>query len=546
MASLSCLPRELIDSITGHLPNGDLKSLRLASAIFGRRVLLRIYRVFISANPLNVKVFREIADSETYRHRVVEIVWDDARLETPPKPPPAWCRKHDRDMIIYTYMEWFKNHCSRNRGDDKTYDGGEWQDQLHIVSRKQWIAAEPPVEDMYKHYIGLLVEQSKTMASDDDVEAFEYGLQQFTALNKITLTPATHGIPFTPLYKTPMIRSFPYGFNYPISRGWLASEPAGRLDLPKWDQLEKRNRWRGYRIITWMLARRDHNIKEFIVDVCLLNTGLNSHMFDESCDDADNLLVLLTSPGFRRLDLSLIVGDGQFESGFPAFRSRTLRSAFEQATDLQHFSLRTNIEYETGAEDWAMEGDDGFVPLKTVFPVECWTKLRYFGLSSFIVRLDDLVDFLASLPETVLEVDLSFLLFQKGHGSHRELLTAMKSQLCWCQRREDQRPTVRMGWHRERMVTPDGQAIWLDKEVNDYLYNDGENPFAARGDGVYNCGFTRDIFQPAHNCPNLSLGKLMRAGYIRPDKSVWPEVFTVDGTFVPPEGWQRAVDRWVG
>lgn len=39
-------------------------------------------------------------------------------------------------------------------------------------------------------------------------------------LRRITIAPTAHGSLFLTLYQTPMICSLPYGFNYPIPRGW--------------------------------------------------------------------------------------------------------------------------------------------------------------------------------------------------------------------------------------------------------------------------------------------------------------------------------------
>lgn len=84
--------------------------------------------------------------------------------------------------------------------------------------------------------------------------------------------------------------------------------------------------------------------------------------------------------------------------------------------------------------------------------------------------------------------------------------------------------------------------------MNEYVYGDGENPF---GDQVLQGvvtgdGFIRNVFQPANDRPNLDVEGLMKAGYMRPSKGAWPSAFTTDGTFVPPEGWKRAVDVYKG
>lgn len=39
-----------------------------------------IQRVFLSANPLNIEVFRGITGHNKFHHRVTEIIWDEARL----------------------------------------------------------------------------------------------------------------------------------------------------------------------------------------------------------------------------------------------------------------------------------------------------------------------------------------------------------------------------------------------------------------------------------------------------------------------------------
>lgn len=74
------LPVELFHIVLSHLPNRDIKSLRLVSKRFCDSVQLRLCRVALSANPLKIKVFRALADHEKFRHKITEIIWDDARL----------------------------------------------------------------------------------------------------------------------------------------------------------------------------------------------------------------------------------------------------------------------------------------------------------------------------------------------------------------------------------------------------------------------------------------------------------------------------------
>jgi hypothetical protein len=48
------------------------------------------------------------------------------------------------------------------------------------------------------------------------------------------------------------------------------------------------------------------------------------------------------------------------------------------------------------------------------------------------------------------------------------------------------------------------QNIWVDREVEDFLYRDGPNPFqAAGGDTVVKgMGVVRDALDPEHGWPN--------------------------------------------
>lgn len=87
--ALASLPRELLNEIASHLSNSDLGEWRLACKRFSL-VPLHIDRVFISANPRDIEVFRAIADHETQRYTVKEIVWNEGRFEEDPRR--TWCR----------------------------------------------------------------------------------------------------------------------------------------------------------------------------------------------------------------------------------------------------------------------------------------------------------------------------------------------------------------------------------------------------------------------------------------------------------------------
>ncbi|KAJ5894810.1 hypothetical protein N7495_006501 [Penicillium taxi] len=78
------LPAEILLLVASFLPNRDLKSLRLASKLLGETMPLSFSRVFLSANSLDIKVLRSVANHPVFRKQVTETIWDDARFVSAP------------------------------------------------------------------------------------------------------------------------------------------------------------------------------------------------------------------------------------------------------------------------------------------------------------------------------------------------------------------------------------------------------------------------------------------------------------------------------
>lgn len=538
-AHFTRIPNEISQYITSYLPNSDIKNLRLACRFFRDFFFLRLDRVFLSANPLNIRVLRNIADHDVFRQGIVEIIWDDARLSGPP-------RTEDSDDDSYYYYDdsddddddganldpdgrsdcarWFRQECKKNVHHLKMRRDQDVDRRDHVARAKQ-LAAQLPWRKSFAYFQELLRQQDLVIASDADVEAFCYALQRFPRLRRVTITPAAHGFLFTPLYHTPMIRAFPYGFNYPIPRTWPIME---RLEEAKpearpWVDEEEKEKWRAFRIATRVLAqqepRPDHAaVTEFVVDVHQLSTGLNCRIFDRPCDEYNHLVTLLRRPGFSRIDLPFIVGDVDYD-GWPSFRSGYLYRALAEATDLVHISLGTDVGYFDGTEPGSAGPSSHFTPLRSIFPVEKWPRLRHFGLSRFLVKQKDVLGLLASLPDTLRSVELSFLMFLDGGGSFRGLLEDMRDTLGWRERPAAHRPRVIIKMPPEHHM--EGRVVWIDREAEAFLYYDGENPFSGPGPGnraAPGKGVIRDAFEPAHERPNVSPRQMMHLGI---EKFTW-------------------------
>lgn len=96
---LPYLPADLIDLVSFYLPNRDIKSLRLTCRQLGTTIRIRTHRVFICPNPMNLRVFRAIADDHTFRKGVTEIIWDDARLIKCPETDDVWPSADSPDRL---------------------------------------------------------------------------------------------------------------------------------------------------------------------------------------------------------------------------------------------------------------------------------------------------------------------------------------------------------------------------------------------------------------------------------------------------------------
>lgn len=137
-------------------------------------------------------------------------------------------------------------------------------------TEKQLGSSGPSMNECWAIYRGLLRQQADVLAGNYDEEVFLYGLKRFPALKRVTVTAAAHGVPFAPLYPSPMVRAFPQGFNYPIPRGWPTStteEPEDVITFP-WQRVDERHRekYRAFRIVIRALAQQNNKVVELVLD----------------------------------------------------------------------------------------------------------------------------------------------------------------------------------------------------------------------------------------------------------------------------------------
>ncbi|KAF3809997.1 hypothetical protein GCG54_00002446 [Colletotrichum gloeosporioides] len=567
-------PFEIAALVFSHIDNIDIKNLRLSCKKLANLASphLRFKRVFIGASPLNVEVFRAVAEHETFRHDVREIVWDESRYETPDSRDRRYQGdwdllnegsehssdeendeedNEDRPWIKYPrgLPFWFYRcyHATIENLEDRRQEDVKTLPQ-HLETSKQ-LATGMPIQDAYAHYLKLLKEQEQVLSNTSaDAVAFEWALNndRFPNLKRVTLTPAAHGMLFNPLYPTPAIRALPDGFIYPLPRGWptplhgeefdgwdwndkiVKTFPVGH---PKETYMEVKDKWRGFRHVVRVLAQpTSTGITELIFDGNQISTGLPCAIFNSPEPEVDaveyeNLIAIIKNPGFTTLKLNLMMDD-QGYIGYGAFRNGRLKQALEAASDLRYFILETDQE-DNPEELWRAQSStiDHFIPLRSIFPIETWKNLSHFGLSRFLVKQEDLLDFLTTLPQTLRSVELSFLWFAKDSGNYRELLFGIRDTLDW--QRRATRPRLLIRDEGEFQALP-GRAVWLEDDLDEFLYSNGENPYVLPSalpqimsfmphapEGLlptptvgYGFGRHKDAFEPRFERPYESVAEL--------------------------------------
>lgn len=171
------LPAELIVPILSHLPNRDIKNLRLTCRFMHAIAKLRLNRVFLSANPRDVEVFCAVADNDTFRMGVVEIIWDDAVIREP--EPEEFEDAEEADGC----PSWFSQECEENNANLKA----RYQDDI-LDRPDRTIATQLPLQESWAYF-----QQQNVISMGADAAALRSGLARFPSLHTITITPAAHG-----------------------------------------------------------------------------------------------------------------------------------------------------------------------------------------------------------------------------------------------------------------------------------------------------------------------------------------------------------------
>ncbi|CZR48841.1 uncharacterized protein FPRO_12283 [Fusarium proliferatum ET1] len=238
------------------------------------------------------------------------------------------------------------------------------------VSKQHQLSNAIPYQDSFEYYNLLERQQRDIIVSKIDDNIFRYTLRQFPNLKRLVVTPAAYGYLFEPLYRTPMIRSFPYEFIYFVPRGWPTpssrSEWAFAMPWVDDDGVEEDGSlYHGFRLVTKVLAEEKHTVTELMLEAHQLNTGINHFTLNRGTEECDSFCETVRRPGFQKLQLSLLVGFYLGED-YDIYDKGSLYDALYGATDMRHFSFHT--DFATDRRSWTIDMYE-YTSLFNFFPI---------------------------------------------------------------------------------------------------------------------------------------------------------------------------------
>ncbi|KAH7327795.1 hypothetical protein B0I35DRAFT_415780 [Stachybotrys elegans] len=480
------LPAEIVVEISGYLPNRDVKNLRLACRHLASAAL-HFPRVFIGPNRRNINVFLAVARHESFRRRVTEIIVDDAIL------PRAGAHIDNQQVGLslepgadgtgYSAQHrpsWATTVCQGNIErmlDDNNIDH-DWL--------RHSMVDQIDTADAWPIYVRMLDEQVHYTATDHVRRALDLGLERFVNLRKVTITSATHGAPFNPLYRTPTIRALPPNINYPRPKGWLTRQDTWSTD-PAWE--DDGPAYFGFRTLLRALAENKDNgkVTQLVIDASFFTlNGINMSLFDSDNATLRDLQTVVSRPTLRQLHLH-----------FRDYRPNSMQPHFHRQDALG--SLLSQAAGGQGVEEMALGLSDAEIfDFLTILPPPSLARLKHLTLSYITTDLETFVDFLAELPPTLETLTLKTLLFDapmaQADGKTPKLLVRIRDDLRWGQRPRP--PKVLLGFQASsnprRFAASHLRCVWID--ADDFLYHGGLNPlYHFRS---YRYGVQDDVWYP--------------------------------------------------
>ncbi|KAL6710060.1 hypothetical protein ACN47E_009851 [Coniothyrium glycines] len=507
--SLADLPAEILAIISNHISKLDIKKLRLTSKHLAANVDLRVDRVYISPNQINLERLQWILDRPKYRTQVEEIVWDDAQLEEYCSLQEFALAIHNDEEMMFAIFErrqdHFVDHLEYASQHDQSLDREDYFDtdghlthaakeilmqQDDFFARNMLLrnAALMSIEESYTLYQRLYAEEQDLIRGGMDVVAFRHTLAELPALKRITLTSQVWqpwGLPSR--YDSPFQRSLPSGFRKPSVWPWLSQRPhprpssTGGAMYSEPPYLSYRDKslvseasdpdshdFRGYGIVLSSMATIPKPIiQEFVIDAGRTDAGIDPSFHVKSKHDRDHIIHVLQRHPLQRLHLS-----------FHHAGSRFATDSLAGLHQLKHLDLNMNmISRQTQCDTTHAR----FFSIASNLPPSLISRLETLALRNAIVAQRDLLHLLlemrkaqhitadnvvlaAGSPETLPEPSWASL-FRALRFAQNHDFTTSRPRFTWLQ-----------PMYNNAFVNVRHRCI--DDEISAFLYSGGENPFA--------------------------------------------------------------------
>lgn len=499
------LPVDVLVLFLDHLPQRDLKKVRLVCRFLHKLVQLRIPRVFLSPNRANIDAFLAICAHSVFRDQVQEIIWDDARLEFYEReklsPMGELLLSEDLRMGDGDFRSSVEKLNKRfQHFSKKITDQTEFMDERFVMRREElWgpDVRDMSLEDSFNLYNRLYDEQQAIIEAGEDVETLVLGLVSFPSLKRLTVSSEAWRIkPLFPRYETPFFRSLPPGFQMPQPWPWLGRDyddlSEDQLDklMEPWD--DDHEVWRGYEIVIDALLATvaHHNVEEFVVDTNYEFTGISYQLFaSPQCSGYTKTWELFQTLQLTTLELSLNVQTAD-QFNFPCFHNGLLKKSLSQLRVLKHLTLSASIDHF----DDEFDSDESWLNIEEILPTDVLAaKLESLKLCNMLIHGRSLFDSLSSLGS--LQLIWLDCIALSDPCTWRDFTFRIRDELV---RRPSGKPWTRdnptMVVRRKNSLL--NQRLDSTAVLCEFLHGEGECPFTVAQPRIANVGWYMDNFDP--------------------------------------------------
>ncbi|KLJ13787.1 hypothetical protein EMPG_11286 [Blastomyces silverae] len=448
MAGWTDLANELLYAIFKHLPNSDIKNIRLTCRFLYIVTPLRLNPVFITPFRRDLDVLRSIANHPVFSEQITEVVWDDRRLHINEDSHIEVAQYYDTgaDNVQPSTEHLAPVDDSSSRASQrgtfqkvlsKLYGHmGEWERANHLLLR-------------------LYDEQQSVLESNEDVETFRFALQAFPRLRRVTIAKnCPNTCAELHRYSTPLMRLLP---------AWLVKPwPCSVIEDGDGCHMAEHTR-RAYHAAVREISRSSRVVSEFVMEHGCRGIDLfdDFPIFNAPKED---FMLLIMKNNLTILEYTL---DGYIRR-WDDIQKEILRMTFACARALEHFTLNMSPR----PPRYIIQQSP--VQILDILPLERWGALRSFSLRCFVFTLDDFIRTLSALPSTITSLKFHRVIFLET--TWEMALYYLRDVIGWGSDPYCALPTVTVSL---LMEFPSSRIVILRDEIKRFFERKAPNPFGS-------------------------------------------------------------------